>query len=33
MRRGNVLPIKGLIYKTLGLINLLPAEGGGNGNT
>ena len=33
MRRGNVLPTKGLVYKALGLTNLLFTKGSKNGNT
>ena len=33
MRRKNVLPTKGLIYKALGLTSLLLTEGGKDGGT
>ena len=33
MRRGNVLHIKGLVYKALGLISLFFIKGGGDGGT
>ena len=32
MNRGDVLPMKGFIYKALSLTSLFPAEGGGDGN-
>ena len=33
MRRENILPIKGLIYKVLNLINLLFTKGGKDNGT
>ena len=33
MRRGNILPVKGLVYKALGLTSLFPTEGSGDNNT
>ena len=33
MRRGDVLPIKGFIYKALGLTSLFLTKGNGDGDT
>ena len=33
MRRGDILPIKGLIYEVLNLINLFLTKGGKDGGT